>query len=137
MFAASKASTTLVFAHGRRSVSLYKGLPQRMTQAIQNGSSMLEQRPGFRNVAGSFAGWPSMVFAAVFFAIIVFACLLSPDHVLFSTDDNIGNQAYAKAHLPQGFFRYWSDGALLGSGGAITLNWSTVLVWLMPVRWQT
>ena len=50
-------------------------------------------------------GWDGALFAALFtlLALVIFRELLSPDRILLSTDDNLGQMAYLKRGLPQSF----------------------------------
>ena len=50
-------------------------------------------------------------------AIVVFRVILPQEAVLFSTDNNIGNEGHEKSLLPHGFIAQWSDFPFIGSGG--------------------
>ena len=80
--------------------------------------------------------WPMML-ALLFFivlAIVVFRDLLATDRVLFTTDDNIGILARSKSALPDKFFGGWLSSPLLGKPQIAPLNWTNLLLWLLPVH---
>lgn len=70
----------------------------------------------------------------ILFAIVMFRSVLGLDAVLFSTDDNIGALALRKAALPSAFFGWWTDSVLVGMAWDLSINWSNLLLWLLPVR---
>ena len=70
----------------------------------------------------------------VLFAIIIFRNMLSPNLVLFSTDNNIGIERFLESVIPAGFLGLWNVTELLGSGGGLPVAWSYVLLWLLPLR---
>ena len=76
----------------------------------------------------------AFVFAVVLTAVVFFFRVLLPGTALFSTDNNIGSEAAVKVLLPFGFSGYWSDDVLLGSGGRIPLNWTMLLLHILPLR---
>ncbi|MBU0679336.1 MAG: YfhO family protein [Verrucomicrobia bacterium] len=67
-------------------------------------------------------------------ALVVFRVVIPSDVVLFTTDNNIGDQAYGKMFLPQGFFSYWAEYPLLGGGGILALNWTYLLLTILPLN---
>lgn len=89
-----------------------------------------------RSPAARFTGW-MVVAAFVLFTVISFRTVLSPEKVLFSTDDNMGALMLRKAALPRAFLGWWVDTLLVGVEDVVNLNWTNLLLWLMPVRWFT
>ena len=70
----------------------------------------------------------------IVFALIVFRAVLGTGAILFSTDDNIGHIAARKAWLPSGWFGCWDDRELVGSPSLLGLNFTNLLLWILPVR---
>lgn len=67
------------------------------------------------------------------FAVLVYRETLLPGHVLFTTDDNIGHMAQRKAVLPHAFLGAWDDSLLAGQPWVLNLNWTNLLLCLLPV----
>ena len=73
--------------------------------------------------------------AIVFFALLLFYPLLSPNRCLFTTDDNLGMIPALRNMMPQGFLGNWTDVVLLGSpSGRVPIMWTPVFLWLMPAQ---
>lgn len=70
----------------------------------------------------------------ILFAVAMFHSVLGRSVVLFSTDDNVGALALRKAALPSAFFGWWTDSVLVGMPWDLAINWSNLLLWLLPVR---
>ncbi len=70
----------------------------------------------------------------VLLALVVFRVVLGVESVLFTTDNNIGNEAMVKRGTPASFVAGWGESPLLGQGGVLALNWTNTLLWLMPLR---
>ncbi|MFH0907580.1 MAG: hypothetical protein V1929_02305 [bacterium] len=77
---------------------------------------------------------PLFLILFVLFAVIVFRDVLSPGRILFTTDDNIGALAGRKFPMPHSFFGYWDDGLLIGQANILNLNWTNLLLWLLPLN---
>jgi len=77
-----------------------------------------------------------LLFAVALFvlALLVFYPVLNDDSVLFTSDDNIGEIQMTKGDLPSGFFGRVKDYPLLGVTESLTLKWTNLLIWLLPVR---
>ena len=78
-----------------------------------------------------------VVGALLVFTLLSFRAVWSPARVLFSTDDNMGALMLRKTALPWGFLGWWVDGVLVGVEDVVNLNWTNLLLWLLPVRWFT
>ncbi len=74
------------------------------------------------------------ILGVVVFSVVMFRSVLGRDVVLFSTDDNVGALAMRKAALPYAFFGWWDDSCLVGTTWDLSINWSNLLLWLLPVR---
>ena len=57
--------------------------------------------------------------------LVIFGSLLESRMILFTTDNNIGNEAGAKWVLPGGIAGAWSSTPFLGFGGAHPANWTS------------
>ncbi len=68
------------------------------------------------------------------FAVFVFREVLAPGRILFTTDDNIGALANRKFPMPHAFFGWWDDSILIGHPGLLSVTWSNLLLWLLPVN---
>ena len=71
--------------------------------------------------------------ALILFAVIIFLPVLNPGDVLFSTDNHIGDTVSAKVQLPAGFLGCWEN-SHLGGTGTLTINWTNILLWLLPAE---
>jgi len=94
----------------------------------------IESRPEIRTRARD-AGL--FLAAVVLVALVVFHKILGPGSILFTTDDNIGIMALRKAAMPSSFFGWWNDAVLAGMPEPLSLNWTNLLLLLLPVRWFT
>ena len=74
-----------------------------------------------------------LVFGLTLLSLLIFRKILPLDEVLFTTDDNIGALAFRKFSFPYSFWNSWMDIPLLGSSGIRTINWTNLLVWLLPL----
>lgn len=70
--------------------------------------------------------------AIVLFALAVFRVVLTPGSILFTTDDNVGALAFRKAALPFSFTGWWDDSVLAGIPSVLQLNWTNLLLWILP-----
>lgn len=77
----------------------------------------------------------SMLPIAVVVAIglLIFGSLFESGVILFSTDNNIGNEAGAKWLLPAGIFGAWSSTPFVGFGGAQPANWTSFWLCVLPL----
>lgn len=67
-------------------------------------------------------------------ALLVYREALLPGRILATSDDNIGAMALRARWLPGGFWRAWDDSVLAGQPAFLTLNWTNLLLWLLPLR---
>ncbi len=88
------------------------------------------------DAVGRRAGW-LFALGVVVFALIVFRVVLLPGSILFTTDDNVGALALRKAALPAGFLGWWDDSVLAGVEQTVFVNWTNVLLWLLPAGFFT
>jgi len=70
----------------------------------------------------------------VLFALWMFRPVWGADIYLFATDDNIGVARYWKDNLPQAFVGAWQDAVLVGLPTLRTINWTSTMLWLLPVE---
>lgn len=76
--------------------------------------------------------------AALFLlSLLVFHGVLDPSRILLTTDDNIGALALRERALPRGFLGWWDDSALMGLPNVLFLNWTNLLLWLLPLNFFT
>ncbi len=66
--------------------------------------------------------------------LLVYREALAPGAILFTSDDNIGSMALRARLLPAGFWRAWDDSVLAGNPAYLTLNWTNLLLWILPLR---
>ena len=64
---------------------------------------------------------------------IIFLELLRPGVILFSTDNNIGQNALTKALMPDGFTVGWTDSLLMGTPAFVPPSATFALLHLLPV----
>jgi hypothetical protein len=74
---------------------------------------------------------PVALVAAI--GLVVFGSLFGAGAILFTTDNNIGNEAGAKWLLPAGIAGAWSSTPLLGFGGAQPANWTNFWLYTLPL----
>lgn len=98
----------------------------KVRERMQNKSS---QRSDADRVEGILFG-----LLIVVLALAIFRVVLVPGRFLFTTDDNIGDLALRKSMLPFGFLGGWYDGMLVGFKMAVMPNWTTLLLWLAPLK---
>lgn len=75
--------------------------------------------------------------ALIFLSLVVFHGVLNPSRILLTTDDNIGALALRERALPRGFLGWWDDSALLGMPNVLFLNWTNLLLWILPLKFFT
>jgi len=92
--------------------------------------------PVTRPTTASARAWrlAPVLLGLLVFALVVFRAVLPLDSTLFTTDDNLGNLAYNKSQLPHGFFARWDDNVLLGTPVSVSLSWTPLLQWLVPLQ---
>ncbi|MFC1497432.1 hypothetical protein ACFLS1_03025 [Verrucomicrobiota bacterium] len=78
--------------------------------------------------------WIGFCAGLVLLALLVFRCILDRDAALFTTDDNIGLLSYAKSGMPHFFLARWYDSMLLGIKSHMSIKWTWLLLWVLPVR---
>ncbi len=70
-------------------------------------------------------------------AAVIFRVVLPWGTVLLTTDDGIGDLALRKAALPRGFLGWWVDVRMAGLPNVLQLNWTNLLLWLLPLEMFT
>ncbi|HPG00975.1 MAG TPA: hypothetical protein PLE77_13010 [Kiritimatiellia bacterium] len=85
------------------------------------------------------ARWAQWVFIAglLLFAVVVFRSVAWPGRILFTTDDNVGAMAMRKSALPGAFFGWWDESVLMGIPQILMVNWTNLLLWLLPAGFFT
>ncbi|MFH0954263.1 MAG: hypothetical protein V1873_08035 [Verrucomicrobiota bacterium] len=89
-----------------------------------------------KKIAGGSARSANLLFAfgVVAFALMMFRVVFLSPNVLFTTDDGIGAIQLLKSAMPWSFLGYWDDSVLAGVAGLLGVGWTTVLQWLLPVK---
>ncbi|HBA86091.1 MAG TPA: hypothetical protein DCZ95_18560 [Verrucomicrobia bacterium] len=82
------------------------------------------------------SGWVFLL-GALAFGLLVFRVLLLPGAILFTTDDNVGALALRKTALPYLFLGGWYDAVLVGMPQYEALNWTNLLLWILPAGFFT
>lgn len=103
-----------------------------MTEPKKTSPAAVENKP--RREGAHLAG---LALGLAVFAILVFRVVLPAETVLFTTDDNIGSLAYRKAELPGAYVARWTDNVLLGRSSLIPVQWTSLLLWLLPLEFYT
>lgn len=82
------------------------------------------------------ARWAPWLFVAglLVFAVLVFRTVAWPGRILFTTDDNVGAMAMRKSALPGAFFGWWDESVLMGIPQILMINWTNLLLWLLPAE---
>jgi len=73
--------------------------------------------------------------AVILLALVVFRVVLAPGAVLFTTDDNAGALAATREPMPASFLGHWDDTVLAGMPQLLRVGLTTIILWLLPVRW--
>lgn len=81
---------------------------------------------------GRAQGW--LVLAAlILLSLLLFRRVLAPGALLMTTDDNVGTLVARKALLPYGFRGAWEWNWLAGLPTMLNLNWTNLLLWVLPL----
>ncbi|MCF7838643.1 MAG: hypothetical protein K9N49_08430 [Candidatus Marinimicrobia bacterium] len=68
----------------------------------------------------------------ILWAVFMFAAVLNPQAVLFSTDDNLGATTWRATMLPEGLAGAWDPSALLGQPTSFSASLTNLLLWILP-----
>lgn len=80
-----------------------------------------------RIIPACFAGM-----AGGLLVLLIFGFLGGEGHLLFCTDNNVGNNALVKALLPHAFYAGWLDNCLVGSPMQVPMSLTFLLDYLLP-----
>ena len=75
-----------------------------------------------------------LIVLSIGMGLLVYRAALLPGSILFTSDDNIGAMALRARLLPAGFWRAWDDSVLAGNPAFLTLNWTNLLLWILPLN---
>jgi hypothetical protein len=78
--------------------------------------------------------WLLFFAGAIILGVIVYREALMPGRLIITTDDNIGALAMRKRGLPFSFLGAWDDSALVGYPVMTYLNWTNLLLWILPLN---
>ena len=77
------------------------------------------------------------VVAIIGVSLFFFGDLLIPGSILFTTDNNVGQNALVQSVLPQAFLGWWNDTILIGAEEFIAVSLTNILMWLIPATFYT